>query len=107
MDNHILALSTVPDKETGSSIGNALVKDRLAACVNIIPGVTSVYEWENEIHSEGEYILLIKTREPLFEKVREKILELHPYELPEVISVKIEKGHLPYLNWISENTTIP
>jgi periplasmic divalent cation tolerance protein len=106
MDAYILVISTVPDRETGSNIGNVLVKSRLAACVNMIPGATSIYEWENEVCTEDELVLFIKTRESLFDKVREKILDIHPYEVPEVISVKIEEGHIPYLRWISENTTM-
>jgi periplasmic divalent cation tolerance protein len=106
MDKYILILSTVPDRETGINIGNVLVRGRSAACVNIIPEVTSIYEWENEVYTEGELVLLIKTRESFFEKVKDKILEIHPYEVPEIISVDIEAGHPPYLKWISENTTI-
>jgi periplasmic divalent cation tolerance protein len=104
MDGYILVVSTVPDRETGINIGNVLVKSRLAACVNIVPGVTSIYEWKDEVYNEGELVLFIKTRESLFEEVREKVLEIHPYEVPEVISVKIERGHVPYLSWIRDNT---
>ncbi len=104
MDDFILVVSTVPDRETGINLGNVLVRGRLAACVNIVPGVTSIYEWNNEVCTEGELVLLIKTRRSLFEKVREKIVEIHPYEVPEVISLAVDDGHPPYLKWINENT---
>jgi len=97
-----LILNTCPDQQTADSIAAALVEEGLAACVNIVPGVQSVYRWRGKIERQGEYLLLIKARSDAFSSVSARIIELHPYELPEVIAVTIENGFQPYLDWINE-----
>ncbi len=104
MSNKILVFSSVPSQEVASRIANALVREELAACVTVLPGVTSVYRWQGEVESASEQLLLIKTKETLFEKLRARIVALHPYEVPEVIAAPITAGHAPYLEWIDKST---
>lgn len=104
MPDALLILCTCPDGESAARIARALVEERLAACVNRIPGLTSVYRWQDEIHEDGEVLLLIKTRRELFESLRSRIVELHPYEIPEVIALEITAGHAPYLEWLRAET---
>lgn len=98
-----LALTTCPDRETAEGLAASLVADRLAACVSIIPGVTSVYRWKGEVHKDEEFILLIKTRTEVYDALEEAIRERHPYELPEIIAIPIEMGLQPYLSWIDDS----
>lgn len=88
------------------AIADSLVGDGSAACVNIIPSVTSIYRWKGEICREGELLLLIKSREELKNRLAEQIIALHPYEVPEIISLDIDSGSEPYLKWISESTRV-
>lgn len=95
-----LAITTCPNAEVADSIASALVEERLAACVNILPGVRSVYEWQGQLHKEQELVLLIKTRGDKLGTLETRLLELHPYELPELIVVPVTEGLTPYLSWI-------
>jgi periplasmic divalent cation tolerance protein len=104
-DEHQLVFCTCPDRESAQLIAEQLVGQKLAACVNILPGVISVYRWQGNIEESDEHMLVIKTVSDAFEELANTINELHPYELPEVIGVPIESGSLDYLNWISENTS--
>lgn len=92
--------NTCPDLETAEAIANTLVDDELAACVNIIPGVRSVYLWEGQRTTSQEHLLLIKAMAADYEAIEETILELHPYELPEIIAVSISAGLPDYLDWL-------
>jgi periplasmic divalent cation tolerance protein len=100
----VLILVTVNSQEEGQSIARALVDSRLAACVNIISGLRSIYRWKGKIWDEGEFLLLIKTQMALFEQVEGKIKEIHSYEIPEIISIPITQGFGTYLNWLREST---
>jgi periplasmic divalent cation tolerance protein len=100
----LVILCTCPDAESAGRIARALVEERLAACVNRIPGLTSVYRWQDEIHEEGEILLLIKTRRERFEALRARLVALHPYDVPEVIALDITSGHAPYLEWLETAT---
>lgn len=104
MPEYRIVLCTIDSIENAKKLAHNLVKDRLAACVNIVSGVTSVYEWKNEICEDNEYLLIIKTKSDLYEKLEAKIKELHPYEIPEIVSLKIDKGSKSYLDWIKNNT---
>jgi len=96
-----LILSTCPDQATAERLAEALVERGLAACVNIVPGIQSVYRWRGQVEKAGELLLLIKARADAFAAVRDCITELHPYELPEVIAVTIDHGLKAYLQWIN------
>ncbi|CAH0407216.1 unnamed protein product [Chilo suppressalis] len=102
-DKYSVAYVTVPNTEVGKTIGHGLVKNKLAACVNIIPQVISIYEWKNEINEDNEALLMIKTRTSQVDKLTEYVRSNHPYEVCEVISLPIKNGNPPYLKWIGEN----
>jgi len=95
---------TVPSLEIGTKIADDLVAGEYAACVTIIPGITSIYRWKGDICRDNELLLIIKSRKTLFEKIHDRIRALHPYEVPEIISCAISNGSEPYLKWISEST---
>ena len=100
-----VALTTVPDAETGERIARALVEERLIACANIVPGVTSVYRWEGEVRAEPELLLVMKTRRALLARLSARIVELHPYEVPEVVGLPLVGGLPAYRAWVEEETT--
>lgn len=102
-DAHILVLCTVPDAATGRSIAGTLVTKRLAACVNMLPGLTSVYHWNDQVETSDELLLFIKTRRDRYSELEAAISEQHPYELPEIISVPIKQGLAGYLDWIDQS----
>ncbi|KAK4274156.1 hypothetical protein QN277_017430 [Acacia crassicarpa] len=100
----IVVYVTVPNKEAGKKLAESIVKERLAACVNRVPGIESVYEWKGEIQTDSEELLIIKTRQSLLEALTEHVRANHEYEVPEVISLPITGGNLKYLEWIKEST---
>ncbi len=100
----LLLLCNCPDREVATKIAITLVERKLAACVNLIPGVTSVYLWQEKLETAEEVTLLIKTTRQRYEEVEATILELHPYELPEIIAVPVELGFSGYLNWVEACT---
>ncbi|KAG7307819.1 hypothetical protein JYU34_006417 [Plutella xylostella] len=102
-DIYSVAYVTVPSTEVGKTLGHGLVKNKLAACVNIIPQVTSIYEWKGEINEDNEALLMIKTRTSEVDRLTEYVRSNHPYEVCEVISLPIKNGNPPYLKWIGEN----
>lgn len=95
-----LVVSTCPDTQSAETIAATLVAENLAACVNILPGVTSIYEWQGKVEKEQECVLLIKSRRDRLSQLEKRLLEEHPYELPELIAVPIEEGLHSYLAWI-------
>ncbi len=97
-------LCTCPDDQTSTVIADKLVEEGLAACVNILPGIMSVFQWQGKIEHDDEYLLVIKTREGRYQELEIMIQQLHPYELPEVIAVSIERGLTGYLEWIDQST---
>lgn len=103
-DRHQLVLCTCPNQDTAQNIANHLVDNALAACVNILPGVLSVYRWQGNRESTQEHLLLIKTTNEVYDRLEKTICELHPYELPEVIAVPIQDGLTAYLKWIDQQT---
>lgn len=96
-----LILNTCPNQETANAIATALVDRGLAACVNIVPGIQSVYRWQGKTEKENEIMLCIKARSDAFDAVAACIGELHPYELPEIIAVTIDDGTEQYLAWLN------
>ena len=99
-----IVLTTAGSSQEAEKIAAALVERRLAACVNIIPQIQSVYRWEGKVERSTEWLLLIKTRADTFERLRDAIEQLHSYEVPECIMLQISDGAEPYLRWIEENT---
>lgn len=101
----LLVLCTCPDADVADRIASALVEERLAACVNRVPGIASTYRWKGAVQRDNEVLLLIKTVRARFDALRERIVFLHPHELPEVIAVDIALGLPPYLDWIASETS--
>ncbi|MDD1644043.1 MAG: divalent-cation tolerance protein CutA [Methylococcaceae bacterium] len=95
-----IILCTCPDKDTAEKIAHLLVNDKVAACVNILSGITSMYLWHEQIESAQEYLLLIKANKTCYPAIEKTIKKHHPYELPEIIAVPIENGLPEYLHWI-------
>ena len=98
-----VVLCTCPP-DHAESLASILVENGLVACVNIIPGVRSIYRWEGEVHRDDEVLLVIKTRAELVERLRERIAALHPYEVPEIVSLDVDSVHPPYLAWLRDVT---
>lgn len=96
--------TTVKKKKDAERISKMIVKEKLSACINIIPRITSVYNWKGKTVSEREYLLIIKTRKSLVDVLEKRIHYLHPYELPEFITINTEKGSMKYIKWLYENT---
>jgi len=101
MTDKCLMLTTVPSREEANTIASELVSRRLAACVNILGPIASIYHWQGEVEHSDEYLLLIKSTAAHFLPVRDTLRELHSYQLPELISFNIEAGLEPYLEWIA------
>ena len=106
MTEFSLVLTTVPDGKTGRAIGRVLVEKRLAACVTVSAAARSVYRWEGKISDEEETVLFIKTRSALFDRLEAAIKELHPYKVPEIIALPIDKGSVDYLAWLGEEAKV-
>lgn len=100
----LLCFSTCPDTETAAKIARLLVEEWLAACVNSLPGVLSTYRWQGEIHEDAEVLLLIKTTRERFDALRDRLVELHPYEVPELVALEIAEGTPAYLDWLARET---
>ena len=98
-----IALITINNEEQAETIARELVQNQLAACVNIIPGIKSVYVWNGKIEKDSELLLIAKTKSEAKERVMKKIQEIHPYENPECIFIGINDGLKNYLNWLDEN----
>ena len=106
---HTLATSlslvyvTAPDVKVAKELSHGLIAKKLAACVNIVPGLTSIYEWENKVQEDSEVLMLIKTRTSRVPELTTHIRESHPYKVCEVISTDITSGNQPYLDWILQS----
>jgi periplasmic divalent cation tolerance protein len=105
VSGRVVALSTVGTAEDAERIARALVERRLAACVNVVPGVVSVYRWKGAVERDEERLLVIKTRAERLEELRRALVELHPYEVPELLALPVEAGHGPYLAWLDESVS--
>lgn len=101
---NLVVLCTVPDEDSARRIAQALVAEGLAACVNVLPRLTSVYRWEGEVTSGEELLLIIKTREERYAALEARVKELHPYTVPEVIALPIQHGSKDYLDWLIQST---
>ena len=102
-DQVLLVISTFPDAETASRIARTLVEEKFAACANLMPAVHSIYRWKEKIETAGEVIVFFKTIQDRQAGFEEKLRSLHPYEVPELIFVKIDSGSPNYLCWVNDN----
>lgn len=100
----LLILTTAPDQETAKQLAKSLVEQRLAACVNILPQINSVYEWEGKLEISDESLLLIKSTQRNYPAVERTLRAIHPYELPEILAVPVEQGLQDYLDWVERCT---
>ena len=103
-EGRIVVYVTAASQENAAELARVLVEERLAACGNVIGSVRSIYRWQGKVEDENEALLVLKTRAGLFEALKARILQLHSYEVPEVIAVPVVAGHKPYLDWIDDNT---
>ena len=101
---HLVVMNTCPDPETAGRIAADLVDRRLAACVQVLPGLQSYFHWDGKVDREEEHLLLIKTSSASYPALERRIRELHPYELPEIIGVPVSKGLPEYLSWVDAHT---
>ncbi|NOY62195.1 MAG: divalent-cation tolerance protein CutA [Gammaproteobacteria bacterium] len=103
---HLILFCTCPDANSAERIAEALVDRRFAACVNIVPGIKSVYRWQGQRESAQEVLLLIKSSDELYPLLEQMIRDIHPYELPEIIAVPVKRGLAPYLAWIGTSLMV-
>ncbi len=106
-ERHCLVLCTCPEDGSAERIAEALVDEHLAACVNIVKGLTSIFHWQGRRETASECLLLIKTRKACYPSLEARIRELHPYEVPEIIALSLEAGLKAYLDWMDAETRPP
>jgi periplasmic divalent cation tolerance protein len=106
MDDAVIVLTNLPDRESASRLAHDLVAQRLAACVNVLSECDSVYRWKGRVENTREVPVLIKTRAARYAEVETAIRRLHPYELPEIVAVPIVRGFDDYLQWVADETRI-
>ena len=104
MTSAIVVLVTAPDARTAKRLAEALVGERLAACVTALPGAASTYRWKGKVERAKETVLVIKTRKSLAKRLERRVRELHPYEVPEFLAIPVAAGGRSYLEWIGEST---
>jgi periplasmic divalent cation tolerance protein len=100
----VVVLTTVPDRDAGVRIARTLVEERLIACANLAPGLTSIYRWEGELRTEDELLLLMKTRRAHLSRLTERLPQLHPYDIPELLALPVESGLPVYCDWVLDET---
>ncbi len=105
MTDALIVLVTVPSRDDGERIAEALVGESLAACVNILGPIRSIYRWQGEIARDDEHLLLIKTTRPRYAALEARVLALHTYETPEVIALPVEHGAAGYLEWMVKSVS--
>jgi periplasmic divalent cation tolerance protein len=101
-----VVLVTTPDVATGVELGRQLVDERLAACVNVVPGVTSIFRWEGKREESAEALLLIKTGPERYAALERRVLELHPYTVPEVLALPVQAGAPAYVRWVHDTVAV-
>ena len=104
MEQVLLVMTNLPDLPAAQAMARALVGTKLAACVNILPGVQSVYRWQGEVEQASEVTLLVKTTQYRYAQLQQAIVAAHPYDVPEVIAWPLADGHPPYLHWVAAET---
>jgi len=105
MQPHVrVVLCSVPSEAVGETIARALLEERLAACVNMLPGVRSLYRWQGKIEDDRELLLVIKTASGCYEELEQRIRALHPYQVCEVLALDVAQGSQPYIDWLRGET---
>lgn len=104
MSEHIAVFITASGEEEAARIARALVEERLAGCVNVVPGIRSIYIWQGAVQNEKEVLMMVKTKKALFGRLSARVKELHSYTVPEVIAISISQGSDDYLKWLDEVT---
>ncbi|OIP64340.1 MAG: divalent-cation tolerance protein CutA [Nitrospirae bacterium CG08_land_8_20_14_0_20_52_24] len=104
MSGYVAVFVTASSREEAETIAKELVGSRLAACANIFPEIRSIFRWKGKVQKEQEVLLIIKSRLALFDRIEQRVRELHSYEVPEIVAVPIVKGSPPYLDWVGEET---
>jgi periplasmic divalent cation tolerance protein len=99
-DEVVVVYSAFPSSEKAAEVARVLVEEQLVACVNIIPGVRSIYRWQAAVQDDSESLAILKTSRARFDELSSRLVQLHPYELPEVIALPLAAGHPPYLAWV-------
>jgi periplasmic divalent cation tolerance protein len=107
MTDALVVFVTAPTAEKAAELARALVEERLAACGNVVSGLRSIYRWQGKVEDEAEALLVLKTTRACFEALRDRILALHPYQVPEVLALPVEAGSAAYLAWIAGETGGP
>ncbi|NCN88967.1 MAG: divalent-cation tolerance protein CutA [Gallionella sp.] len=107
MSEVLLVFTTLPDRASGERIAGALVTERVAACVNLMAAATSFYHWQGKLERTGEIPLLIKTTRSAYPQLEQRLRELHPYDLPEIIALPVAAGLPDYLSWVRRETNDP
>jgi periplasmic divalent cation tolerance protein len=105
MTDVLAVFVTIDDRAEASRIAGILVREKLAACVNIIPGLRSIYTWQGEVCDDEEHLMVIKTQKEVFEKLEKRIRTLHSYEVPEIIALPVIDGSSDYLKWVMETAS--
>ena len=105
MSEFLSVYITAPSDEVAETLGRKLVEERLAACVNIIVGARSIYRWQDKVEVANEVVLIAKSRTDVFERIEERVRQLHPYDCPCIVAWTIAAGHQPYLDWLANQTT--
>lgn len=104
MTDGLLVITTLPNADAAAELAKNVVGERLAACANLIPALRSIYKWQGKVQDENEVLVLFKTRQAHYENLKSRILELHPYEVPEVLAIPVEQGYAAYLDWLAAET---
>ena len=99
-----VVLMTAPTQAKARDMAAIAIGEGLAACANLVPGATSIYEWEGELTEDSEVMVFFKTTQAQFARLRDRMLELHPYDVPELVSLSVDDGHVDYLNWVISAT---
>ncbi|MBI5075793.1 MAG: divalent-cation tolerance protein CutA [Nitrospirae bacterium] len=104
MAEFVVVLITAPNEEEAAKIAKDIVGSRLAACVNIIRGIRSIYQWHGRIEDEAEVLMIVKTKQAFFRTLEKRVKEIHPYTVPEIIALSIIEGSAEYLQWLTTET---
>ena len=104
MTGALVVLVTAPSAEVAAGLARTLVQERLAACGNVLPEVRSIYRWDGQLREDAEALLVLKTTRDRLEALRDRVLALHPYQVPEVLALPVEAGSAAYLSWLASET---